>query len=143
MSERKRPGWITFAGVMMFLIALFNLVSAISALTNASWLSEFSLDIGDNLWLVGIIDLILVVGCGFAGYSILKGGKFGYYWAIVFGLINGTRWFFQIFWQPIMALVVVTIDVLILYSVAKYPEWFGFKYLGGTSKPQQYEEPKG
>ena len=142
MSERKRPEWVTFAGIMMFMVAFFNLVFAILAFTNASWLSGFKVDIGGNLWLSGAIDLTIAVGCGFAGYSILKGGNFGYYWAIAFALINGTRWFFQIFWHPIMALVVIAIDLLILFSLTSNPEWFGFSRLGSYSRPQEYEEPK-
>ena len=139
MAERKRPGLVTFAGIMMFMVAAFNLVFAVAAFANAPWLVEFRGAIDNNLQLFGIVDVLIAVGCAFAGYSILKGGKFGYYWAIAFALINGVKWFFMIPWQPFMSIVLISLAMVVVFALAVNPEWFGFAFMGEYSKPFDYE----
>ena len=40
MTETKRPSGVTFSAVMMYIVAGFELVSAIMEITQSSWLAE-------------------------------------------------------------------------------------------------------
>lgn len=130
MTGKRIPGWIIFAVVLMFMVAAFNLVSGISILLDVGWLNDLKGEMGDNLWIVGVIDLVIAAGCLVAGFSLLKGGKFGYYWAMIFAVGNGVKWFIMIPGQPFTALIVLAIDMLIVFALVTNPEWFGLSFLG-------------
>jgi hypothetical protein len=133
MTTKKRPAWVTFAAIMMFLLGGFSLVSGISSLSlgNTPVFSEVVKAMGgSNFILLGIIDLVLAACNFFAGYSILKGGSFGYIWGIIFAVVNATKWFFMIFWFPGASILIMALDVLILYALVSNPEWFHQEYLG-------------
>jgi len=135
MTGKRLPGWILFAVVLMFIVAAFNLLSGISIWLNADWLAGLKMDMGDNLWIVGVVDLVIAAGCLVAGFSLLKGGKFGYYWAMIFAVCNAVKWFFMIPGQPFTALLVVALDMLIIFALIANPEWFGLSFLGESSPP--------
>ncbi len=131
-SEKRRPALVTFAAVIMIVVGMFSLVSAIAGFTNASWLKQFNDDIGGNLGWSAVVDLLLAAGYFYAAYSLFRGSLFGYYWALIFAVLNATRWFFAIFWFPVASIAVMAIDVLIIYALVSSPEWFGFSYLGSS-----------
>ena len=124
-NQLKRPGWVTFGAILMFLLGAFSVVFAISTFGNASWMSDFVIDVGSNrLWISGVIDIIIAVGCFAAGYSLLRGLKFGFYFAVIFAGVSAVKWFFFIFWFPVMGLVYIAIDALIIYSMVKSADYF-------------------
>lgn len=123
-NEIKRPSWITFAAILLFLKAGFNVVFAISTFSDAAWLSEFKIDIGGSLWLSGIVDLVLAATLIVAGISLLRGQKFGIYFGFVFAGVNIIKWFFLMFWFPMMAIVSISIDILIIYALVKGYDYF-------------------
>ena len=127
MTENQliRPGWVTFGAILMFLVGAFSVVFAISTFSNASWISDFTIDVGSNrLWISGVIDLIIAAGCFAAGYSLLSGNKFGFYFAVIFAVASAFKWFFFIFWFPVMGVVYIAIDALIIYSMARSADYF-------------------
>jgi len=128
MTEKKfeRPHMLTLAAILLFMIAGFTLVFAVSTLANASWLTgtDFVKHLGRQLWISGVIDLILVVALVIAGLSLLQGSKFGLYFGFIFAGLNAIKWFFLLFWFPILALVSIAIDVLILYALGSSSYYF-------------------
>ena len=125
----ERHGLVTFGAILMFLVGGFTLVFAASTFSNASFLSDFRLDIGTNrLWISGVIDLFIAAGCFWAGYSLLRGKKFGFYFALAFAVINALKWFFFMFWFPVMGVVSIVIDGLIIYSMVKSEKYFDDYY---------------
>ena len=129
MTETKRPSGVTFSAVMMFIVAGFELVSAIMELTQSSWLGELgdgglSNFLGNySIW-AGIFDLILALVFFYAGYSILKGGVFGYFWTLVFAVLASIRWFVNIPWAPILSLLVIGINILIIHGLSSNIDYF-------------------
>ncbi len=121
----KRPGWVTFAAIMMFIVGGFALLAGISELTNSSWVKDVSMGfLGGNLFWMGIIDLILALAFFYAGYDTLKGGGFGYVWGIVFAIFSCIRWFFYIWGAPVMGITVILIDILIIYGLVSNEDYF-------------------
>ena len=125
ITTSKRPGLVTFASVMMFLVGGLLLVWSIEGFTDAAWLRDVRTGLfGDQILIWAIIDLILAVVAFFTGYSLWKGGKFGWWVGMIASVIIGVRWFFYIPWVPIAALVVIAISILIIYGLAAHEDYF-------------------
>lgn len=125
-EDVKRPGLVTFAGVMMILLGFFELVSAIELFREASWAADILA--GDNwrnqLIIWGIVDLIIALFAFYAGYSIFKGANFGRWAAVIIASVSAIRWFWMIPYFPWMGLTIIFIDVLIIYGLMQHWEWF-------------------
>jgi hypothetical protein len=121
----KRPGIISFAGVLMILLGFFELVTAIELFREASWAKDMSGGIfGDQIVVWAIIDLVVGLAALYAGYSIFKGGNFGRLAGLILASISAIRWFWMIPFQPFMALAIIFIDIMIIYGLMQHPEWF-------------------
>jgi hypothetical protein len=120
-----RPGMVTFAAVMMFVLGGFQLTWAIVEFANAAWLSGTVYgNFNGYLWLWAILDLLLAAVSFYAGYDILRGGTFGYiYGALVAGL-SAIRWFFYLPAAPVVGIVVIALDILIIYGLVANSDYF-------------------
>lgn len=88
MTGLKRPGWLTFAAVVMFAVGGLRIISGIAYLADSNKVNDVTLGLfGDNLFWWGLWDLGIAALALYAGYSLLSGGTFGrvigYVWAIV------------------------------------------------------------
>lgn len=121
----RRPGLVTFAAIMMFMLAGFQLVFALVEFWNATW---FALNVygtfGGRLWLWGILDLIFALIAFAAGADILRGGTFGQIVGILIAAFSAIRWFFYLPAEPWIAAVVIAVDVLIIYGLVAHGEYF-------------------
>src|SRR5215216_3826427 len=74
----RRPGMVTFAAVMMFLVAGFEALSALLAFAGTGW---WVTDAGNlvyaNFVLWGIVDSIIALIALYAGIDLLRGGGYG------------------------------------------------------------------
>ena len=120
-----RPGLVTFAGVMMFVLGGFQLTWAIVEFSNAAWLSGTAYGTFHGyLWLWAILDLLLAAASFYAGYDILRGGMFGYMYAVLVAAFSAIRWFFLLPVAPWMGLIVIALDILIIYGLVANAEYF-------------------
>jgi hypothetical protein len=102
-SGLNRPGWLTFAAVVMFAVGCLRAISAIYYFADSARVANVSAGaFGDNLFLWGLWDALIAVLAIWAGYSLLSGNTFGrvigYAWAIVvivqsFLLLEYAPWF--------------------------------------------------
>src|SRR5687767_7882633 len=74
-AAAHRPGVLTFAAVIMFVVAGFEALSAILAFAGTGW---WVTDMGNlvyaNFVLWGIVDSIIALIALFAGIDLLRGG---------------------------------------------------------------------
>jgi hypothetical protein len=115
-----RPGMLTFAAIIMFMVAGFEALSAILAFAGTGW---WVTDIGNlvytNFALWGGLDLVIALIALYAGISLLRGGSFGRGMAYVFAVVGAVRWLFVIPAAPILAVVVIALCVMVVYALAK------------------------
>jgi len=124
-AMRPRPGLVTFAAIMMFVLAGFQLTFAIVEFANAAWVAvNVEGALGGPLWIWGIIDTALAAIAFYAGYDTLRGGSFGRIFGLIIASFSAIRWFFYIPAAPLMAMVVIAVDVLIIYGLAAHAEYF-------------------
>jgi len=121
----RRPSLVTFAAIMMFVVAGFQIVFAFSEFFNATWLLSTTYGtFGGYLWLWGILDLLLAFIPLYAGYDLLQGGQFGFIVGIVISGFSAIRWFFYIPAAPFLAIVMIAVDILIIYGLVSSADYF-------------------
>ena len=122
-AAAHRPGMVTFAAVMMFLVAGFEALSALLAFAGTGW---WVTDAGNlvyaNFVLWGIVDLIIALIAVYAGIDLLRGGTFGLVMGYLFAGLGAIRWLFVIPAAPVLAVVVIALCVMVIYALAKYSE---------------------
>ena len=119
-----RPGLLTYAAIMMFALGGFHILVAISEFADSTWVRS-RLDIElfiPILFIWGILDLIIGAMALYAGYSILRGGAFGLLAGLGFAMLGVIRWLFYIPVSPVLAVVIIALDVLVIYGLTRYYE---------------------
>jgi hypothetical protein len=125
VEGKQRPGLVTFAAIMMFLLAGFQAMYAILEFANATWVAvNVAGTFGGALWLWGIIDAAFAVVAVSAGADLLRGGQFGRTFGLVIASLSAIRWFFYIPAAPWTAVVVIVVNILIIYGLVAHSEYF-------------------
>jgi len=121
-----RPGLVTFAAVMMFALGGFHVLLAISEFARSTWvLSRLDIELFiTSLIFWGIFDLLIGIIAVYAGVSILRGRNSGLILGFVFAACGMIRWLFYIPVSPVLAVVIIVLDALVLYGLAKHEEYF-------------------
>ena len=116
----KRRGMVTFAAVIMFMVAGFEVLSALLAFAGTGWWVTTSGDlVYANLVFWSILDLITAAIAIYAGADLLRGGAFGKTMAYLFAGLAAIRWLFVIPAAPILAVVIIALCVMVIYALAK------------------------
>ena len=125
VTVARRPGMVTFAAFMMFLLGGFQATWALVEFANAAWISANAYgSFGGYLWLWGILDVIFAAAALYAGYDLLRGGAFGQIFAVLIAGFSAIRWFFYIPAAPWVAIVIIAVDILIIYGIVSNSDYF-------------------
>ena len=120
----RRPGMVTFAAIMMFMVAGFVALSALLAFAGTGW---WVTDAGNlvyaNFVLWGILDLLIALIALYAGIDLLRGGTFGIAMGYLFAVLGAIRWLFVIPAAPILAVVIIALCVMVIYALAQYSDY--------------------
>jgi hypothetical protein len=120
----RRPGMVTFAAVIMFMVAGFEALSAILAFVGTGWWVTASGDlVYANLAFWGVIDLLIALIALYAGIDLLRGGTFGRVMGYLFAGLGAIRWLFVIPAAPILSVVVIALCVMVIYALATHPDY--------------------
>jgi hypothetical protein len=122
---RGRPGLLTYAAIMMFVLGGFHILLAISEFANSTWVQS-RLDIAlfiPILFIWGIVDLIIGSIAVYAGVSLLRGGTFGLVTGYIFASLGIIRWLIYIPVSPVLAVVVIVLDLLVIYGLVEHADY--------------------
>jgi hypothetical protein len=120
----RRPGMLTFAAVMMFVVAGFEALAALLDFAGTGWwVTEAGNLVYANFVLWGILDSIIALLALIGGIDILRGGTFGFVMGYLFAVIGAIRWLFVIPAAPVLAVVVIALCVMVIYGLAKYSDY--------------------
>src|SRR5215213_1470047 len=124
-ATHRRPGILTFAAIMMFVVAGFEALAALLAFAGTGWwVTDTGNLVYTNFVFWGILDAIIALIALFAGIDILRGGTFGLVMGYLFAIFGAIRWLFVIPAAPVLAVVVVALCVMVIYGLAKYSDYF-------------------
>jgi hypothetical protein len=123
-TNPDRPGWLTFAAVVMFSVGVLQFISAIYFLANSTRINDLTNGaFGAHAWVWGIWDLVLAALSLTAGYSLLRGHTYGrvitYLWA---GLVT-VEGFLMLRQAPWSGFLSVVLAVLVIYAVSSTSGW--------------------
>jgi hypothetical protein len=123
-SRLNRPGWLTFAAVVLFAVGILRFISAIYYFADSSRIADVSQGaLGDHLFLWGLWDAIIAVLALWAGYSLLTGSTFGrvigYIWAISVIVES----FLLLEWAPWYGTATLVLATLVIYALSSTSGW--------------------
>jgi hypothetical protein len=126
MAGLRRPGWLTFAAVVMFSVGGLRIISGIAYLADSNKVNDLSSGLfGGNLFWWGLWDLGIAALALYAGYSLLSGNTFGrvvgYAWAIVV-IIQSFLILSYAPWYGFAAMLLAILVILALPSTSDYRE---------------------
>ena len=123
-SGLNRPGWLTFAAVVMFAVGFLRFISAIYYFADSARIANVGAGaFGNHLFLWGLWDLVIAFLAIWAGWSLLGGNTFGrvigYVWAILvivesFMLLGNAPWY------GFGSLILAT---FVIYALSTTSEW--------------------
>ncbi len=125
----RRPGLVTFAAYMLFLVGGFSLVWAGVAFAQPAWLHDaYSargyLGLTGSAWAWGLLDLLVGAIALAAGVGVLRGGPFAQVIGLAVVGFSAVRWFFFLPVAPWVALTVLALDVLVVYGLVAHSAYF-------------------
>jgi hypothetical protein len=124
--ENDGYGWKVFAGIMVILVGVFNVIDGLRAITNAVQVEsrfpngEVQLPLTNNLktwgWLVLIVGAVMIV----AGFLIFSGNMFGRIVGVTVAFLNAVVQLGYLDHNPFWSFTMILIDVLIIYGLVAH-----------------------
>jgi hypothetical protein len=119
-ADDKTAGWLLFAGAMVMIAGVLNVIYGIAGIGNANWLEENTAFVFSNMktwgWIVLIVGILQLT----AAFSIWAGNEYGRWVGMVSAGLNAIVMLMFIPAYPFGALAVFAIDILVLYGLATY-----------------------
>ena len=113
-------GWVLFAGIMIMMVGVLNVIWGIAAIDQASFFVQDQKYIFSDLktwgWIMAILGGLQLV----AAFSIWSGGGYGRWFGIATATANAIAALLSIPAYPFWALAIFAVDVLIVYGLAAY-----------------------
>ena len=119
MTE-TRSGWVTFAGVMLFIIGVLNIIYGIAAIGDSSFFIQDQKYILSNLNTWGWLTLALGLLQLCAAFSLWSGGLYGRVVAILATSLGAMGALLSIPAYPFWSLAIFALNIIVLYQVAMW-----------------------
>src|SRR4051794_40831065 len=116
----KGSGWLLFAGVMIVMVGILNVIYGIAAIDNAHFFVANQKYIVSDLSTWGWVMLILGALQILVAFSIWSGGSYGRWFGIAVASLNAIAALMAIPAYPFWSLAVFSIDILVIYGLAAY-----------------------
>ena len=116
----NRSGWVTFAGVMLFIVGVLNIIYGIAAIGDSSFFVQDQKYIFSNLNTWGWVTLILGLLQLGAAFSLWSGGLYGRVVAIVATTLGAIGALLAIPAYPFWSLAIFALNIIVLHQVAMY-----------------------
>jgi hypothetical protein len=117
---KRHSGWVTFAGVMLFIAGVLNVIYGIAAIGDSKFFIQDQKYILSNLNTWGWVTLVLGALQLFAAFSLWSGGLYGRFVAILAASLSALGALLSIPAYPFWSLAIFAIDIIVIYQVAMY-----------------------
>jgi hypothetical protein len=113
-------GLVTFAGVMLCIVSVLNVLYGIAAIRNATFFhNDVRYVMGDlNTW--GWFLVALGALQGFAAFAIWRGASWGRWFGVACASVNAILQTLWIPAYPILAMIILALDVTVIYGLLVY-----------------------
>ena len=117
---KTQSGWVTFAGVMLFIVGVLNVIYGIAAIGDSSFFVQDQKYILSNLNTWGWVTVILGVFQLVAAFSLWSGNLYGRIFAIAAASLSAIGALLSIPAYPFWSLAIFAIDIIVIHQVAVY-----------------------
>lgn len=121
-EESTLSGWWVFAGVLLLVAGVLNIIYGIAAIGDSKFFTENATYIlsGLNTWgwiilIIGVLELV-------AAFSLFSGGEFGRWFGIFIASLNAIGALLSIPAYPFWSLAIFALAIIIIYKLAEGPE---------------------
>ena len=114
-------GLVLFAGLMMIMIGVFQVIVGIAALIDDQFYvvtPQYAFGVDVTTW--GWIHLIVGVVVAAAGWAVIGGRLWGRVVGIMVAGLNALANFFFIPYYPLWSLLIITLDVFVIWALCVY-----------------------
>ena len=118
--EESGPGWLLFAGIMIVIVGVLNVIYGIAAVGNSAFFVNDQKYILSNLNTWGWVTLILGAVQMLAAYSIWAGNQFGRWFGIGVAGLSAIGALMSLPAYPFWSLAIFAVDLLVIYGLAAY-----------------------
>ena len=120
VDRDRGSGWITFAGVVIMVAAIMNIIDGIAAISRSSFFANDARYIFSDLRTWGWIILGLGVLQMVIGFGIWAGNQLARWAGIAVVSLNAIAQLLFIPAYPFWSLSIFALDVMVLYGLAAY-----------------------
>jgi hypothetical protein len=110
-------GWVVFAGTMILIVGMLNVIYGIAAVDNSSFYVQDARYVISDLNTLGWIVLIVGVVQVCAAFGIWRGGQIGRWVGIVTACANAILHLIFIAAYPFLSLALFAVSVLVIYGL--------------------------
>jgi uncharacterized membrane protein HdeD (DUF308 family) len=125
-DESLISGWWVFAGVLLLVAGVLNIIYGIAAIGDSKFFTENATYILSGLHTWGWISMIVGVLELVAAFSLWSGGEFGRWFGIFIAALNSIGALLSLPAYPFWSLAIFALSIIIVYKLAEGPE-------GGTA----------
>ena len=120
----RRPGWLTFAGVVLVSVGFARIISAIYYFADSTRVNNLSGGaFGHHLFLWGLWDLLIALLALWGGFSLFGGNTFGRVIGYTWGILVIVQSFLLFSSAPWFASAALLIAVLVIYALSSTSGW--------------------
>ena len=114
-------GFVVFAGVMLMLIGTFHAFTGLAAIIQNEFFvvgRNYAYELDVTAW--GWLHLIFGAIVAAAGYGVFSGATWARVVGITLAAISAVGNFFFIPYQPVWAILIIALDVLVIAALTAY-----------------------
>ena len=117
MTE-QRSGWVTFAGVLLLIAGVLNIIYGIAAVSDSRFFIADQKYILSNLHTWGWVTLVLGVLQFTAAFSLWSGGLYGRVFGMGAAGLSAIAALLSIPAYPFWSLAIFALDIVIIHQIA-------------------------
>jgi hypothetical protein len=121
-NEDRVTGWWLFAGILLLVAGVLNIIWGIGAIGDAKFLVNDTKFIISSLHTWGWVTLLIGVSQLIAAFSLFSGGGFGRVLGIFAAATSAIAALLSIPAYPFWSLCIFALAIIVLYELAKAPE---------------------
>ena len=119
-DDEHGQGLVTFAGVMLMIVAVLNTLYGIAAIDNAHFFTRNAKYVFGDLNTWGWFLLALGVVQFFAALAIWRGAPWGRWFGVASASVNAILQTLWIPAYPVLAMTILALDVAVIYGLLAY-----------------------
>ena len=120
IDERKGAGWITFAGVVLVMVSILNIIDGIAAISSSKFFVANAKYVFSDLNTWGWIVLGIGVLQMLVAFGVWAGNQLARWTGVLVVSLNAIAQLLFIPAYPFWSLAIFTLDILVLYGLAAY-----------------------